>query len=66
MSYEKKSKFAYIVALFTVIFATCVGIMTATFSNHVLPLILGTGALCYGPVCFILCLIEIKRIGFRP
>lgn len=65
MSLEQKSKFANIVAIFTVCFAIFVGILTANFSNYALPIILGTGALIYGPLCFILYLVEVKRGVFN-
>lgn len=61
MSVEQKNKFADIVAVFTVCFAIFVGILTASASNYILPIILGAGALIYGPLCFILYLIEVKR-----
>lgn len=61
MSVEQKNKFADIVAVFTVCFAIFVGILTANASNYILPIILGAGALIYGPLCFILYLLEVKR-----
>lgn len=65
MSYEKKNKLANIVAVLTVLFAIFVGVLMAVRSNDLLPIILGTGAFIYGPVCFIAYLVEIKKGVFK-
>jgi hypothetical protein len=62
---EKKTKASYIIAVLTVLFAIFVGVLVANFSNDALPIILGTGALIYGPACLIAYLIEVRQGVFR-
>ncbi len=61
MSVATKNKVAYIAAVFTVFFALFSGWLMLKQSDQALPLILGIGALIYGPLCFILYLIEVAR-----
>lgn len=61
MSIATKNKVAYIAAICTVLFALFSGWLMCQQSDQVLPLILGIGALVYGPLCFILYLIEVAR-----
>mgnify|MGYP000943494429 FL=1 len=65
MTPERKTKVAYIAAILTVCFAAFVGVLTANFSNDVLPLILGIGALSYGPICFVAYLFELRKGVFK-
>lgn len=61
MSIATKNKVAYIAAICTVFFALFSGWLICQQSDQALPLILGIGALIYGPVCFILYMIEVAR-----
>lgn len=65
LSIATKNKLAYIAAIFTVFFALFSGWMIHNQSDQALPLILGIGALIYGPLCFILYIIEVARGVFR-
>lgn len=65
LSIDTKNKLAYIAAIFTVFFALFSGWMIHNQSDQALPLILGIGALIYGPLCFILYIIEVARGVFR-
>lgn len=61
LSITTKNKLAYIAAIFTVFFALFSGWLIHGQSDQALPLILGIGALIYGPLCFILYIIEIAK-----
>ena len=65
LSISTKNKIATIAAICTVLFALLSGVMIYNQSDNVLPLILGIGALIYGPLCFVLYLIEVARGVFK-
>ena len=61
LSIEARNKLAYIAAVITVIFALGSGVMLYVQSDKLYPLILGIGALIYGPFCLLMYIIEIAR-----
>lgn len=65
MSVERKNKLANISAIFTVVITLFFGVLYYTQSDNVLPLLLGIGALIYGPLCFIFYLVEVAKGVFR-
>lgn len=65
MSIQTKNRVAYISALCTVLFALFCGVLMYTKSDQILPLMLGIGALLYGPVCFAFYLIEVAKGLFK-
>ena len=65
MSLAARNRLAYIAAAITVIFAIASGIMLYVQSDNVYPLILGVGALIYGPTCLIFYIIEIVKGVFK-
>ena len=65
MSLAARNRLAYIAAAITVIFAIASGVMLYVQSNNVYPLILGVGALIYGPTCLIFYIIEIVKGVFK-
>lgn len=65
MSLAARNRLAYIAAAITVIFAIASGVMLYVQSDNVYPLILGVGALIYGPTCLIFYIIEIAKGVFK-
>lgn len=65
MSLAARNRLAYIAAAITVIFAIASGVMLYVQSDNVYPLILGVGALIYGPTCLIFYIIEIVKGVFK-
>ena len=65
MSLAARNRLAYIAAAITVIFAIASGVMLYVQSDKVYPLILGVGALIYGPTCLIFYIIEIVKGVFK-
>ena len=65
MSLAARNRLAYIAAAITVIFAIATGVMLYVQSDNVYPLILGVGALIYGPTCLIFYIIEIVKGVFK-
>ena len=65
MSLAARNRLAYIAAAITVIFAIASGVMLYVQSDNVYPLILGVGALIYGPTCLIFYIIEIVKGVFQ-
>ena len=65
MSLAARNRLAYIEAAITVIFAIASGVMLYVQSDNVYPLILGVGALIYGPTCLIFYSIEIVKGVFK-
>ncbi len=65
LSLEAKHKMANITAVGTVLLTLFFGVLIYMQSDKVLPLILGIGALIYGPLCFVLYLIEVARGVFK-
>ena len=65
MSLAARNRLAYIAAAITVIFAIASGVMLYAQSDNVYPLILGVGALIYGPTCLIFYIIEIVKGVFK-
>ena len=65
MSLAARNRLAYIAAAITVIFAIASGVMLYVQYDNVYPLILGVGALIYGPTCLIFYIIEIVKGVFK-
>lgn len=65
MSLAARNRLAYIAAAITVIFAIASGVMLYVQSDNVYPLILGVGALIYGPTCLIFYIVEIVKGVFK-
>ena len=65
MRLAARNRLAYIAAAITVIFAIASGVMLYVQSDNVYPLILGVGALIYGPTCLIFYIIEIVKGVFK-
>ena len=65
MSLAARNRLAYIAAAITVILAIASGVMLYVQSDNVYPLILGVGALIYGPTCLIFYIIEIVKGVFK-
>lgn len=65
MSLAARNRLAYIAAAITVIFAIASGVMLYVQSDNAYPLILGVGALIYGPTCLIFYIIEIVKGVFK-
>ena len=65
LSLEAKHKMANITAVCTVLLTLFFGVLIYKQSDQALPLILGIGALIYGPLCFILYLIEVAKGVFK-
>ena len=65
MSLAARNRLAYIAAAINVIFAIASGVMLYVQSDNVYPLILGVGALIYGPTCLIFYIIEIVKGVFK-
>ncbi len=65
MSVATKNKVGNISAIVTVIFTLFSGWLIYIQSDNALPLILGIGALIYGPLCFIFYLIEVAKGVFK-
>ena len=65
MSLAARNRLTYIAAAITVIFAIASGVMLYVQSDNVYPLILGVGALIYGPTCLIFYIIEIVKGVFK-
>ena len=65
MSLAARNRLAYIAAAITVIFAIASGVMLYVQSDNVYPLILGVGALIYGPTCLIFYIIEMVKGVFK-
>ena len=65
MSLAARNRLAYIAAAITVIFAIASVVMLYVQSDNVYPLILGVGALIYGPTCLIFYIIEIVKGVFK-
>lgn len=65
LSLEAKHKMANITAVCTVLLTLFFGVLIYKQSDQALPLILGIGALIYGPLCFILYLIELQKAYSR-
>lgn len=65
MSLAARNRLAYIAAAITVIFAIASGVMLYVQSDNVYPLLLGVGALIYGPTCLIFYIIEIVKGVFK-
>ena len=65
MSLAARNRLAYIAAAITVIFAIASGVMLYVQSDNVYPLILGVGALIYGPTCLVFYIIEIVKGVFK-
>lgn len=61
LSLEARNKLAYIAAVITVIFAIASGVMIYVRSANAYPLILGVGALIYGPLCLAFYIYEMAR-----
>lgn len=65
LSLEAKHKMANITAVCTILLTLFFGVLIYNQSDNLLPLILGIGALIYGPLCFVLYLIEVAKGVFR-
>ena len=65
LSLEAKHKMANITAVCTVLLTLFFGVLIYKQSDQALPLILGIGALIYGPLCFVLYIIEVAKGVFR-
>ncbi|MGN0702346.1 MAG: hypothetical protein ACI4KL_04115 [Lentihominibacter sp.] len=65
MSLAARNRLAYLAAAVTVIFAIASGIMLYVQSDNAYPLILGVGALIYGPTCLIFYIIEVVKGVFK-
>ena len=65
LSLEAKHKMANITAVCTILLTLFFGVLIYKQSDQALPLILGSGALIYGPLCFILYLIEVAKGVFK-
>ncbi len=65
LSLEAKHKMANITAVCTILLTLFFGVLIYKQSDQALPLILGIGALIYGPLCFVLYIIEVAKGVFR-
>ena len=65
LSIATKNKIGNISAVFTVLFTLFSGWLIYIQSDNALPLILGIGALVYGPLCFIFYVIEVIKGVFK-
>ena len=65
LSLEAKHKMANITAVCTILLTLFFGVLIYKQSDQALPLILGIGALIYGPLCFILYIIEVAKGVFK-
>lgn len=57
----RKQKLAYFWAIVTIIAVIIIGAGVVVQSNIVLPIFLAVLAICFGPICAVLYIMEIKR-----